>query len=156
MIHIRRHDIMRVDGSPKEILMIFKNTNWRLMLLPVVCLLLVPVTKAGAASESNSWSLFSPNKECQIVVTLSDDGRLSYDALRDKKVVIQKSPLGLRCNDQDFEKALSLNHSGKPYHQREEYQLFAGVQPKVNHLLNFRRLTFHNSQGAPLEIDLAA
>jgi len=61
----------------------------------------------------------------------------------------------LRCNDQDFEKNLSLHSAGKAYSQREKYQLFAGVQPKVNHLLNFRRLTFHNSQGAPLEIDLA-
>jgi alpha-glucosidase len=137
--------------------MIFKNTNWRPALLPVaVCLLMVSAIKTSAVNESNSWSLVSPNKECGITVALSDDGRLSYDALRDGKVVIQKSPLGLRCNDQDFEKALSLDNAGKPRSQREKYQLFAGVQPKVNHLVNFRRLTFRNSQGAPLQVDLAA
>jgi alpha-glucosidase len=137
--------------------MILKKTNWRLVLLPVaLCMLLTPVTRTTAASESNSWSLVSPNNECQITVTLNDDGRLSYEALRDGKVVIQKSPLGLRCNDQDFEKNLSLDSAGKAHSQREKYQLFAGVQPKVNHLLNFRWLELRNSNGVPFEIELAA
>lgn len=110
----------------------------------------------AAAAETHSWSLASPNQECKIVVRLDINGSLSYDALRDGKAVIHKSPLGLNCHDQDFVKALSLDHAGKPYGRREQYQLFAGVQPEVNHLLNFRRLTFHNSEGARVEIDLAA
>ena len=158
MIRIYRHEISRPAGSAKDILMIFKKTNWRLVLLPVaLCMLLTPVTKTTAASESNSWSLVSPINECRITVTLSDDGRLSYEALRDGKVVIQKSPLGLRCNDQDFENNLSLDSADKAHSQREKYELFAGVQPQVNHLLNYPHgWTFRNSNGVPIEIELAA
>ena len=111
---------------------------------------------ASQSAETNSWALTSPKSSCEIRVFLDSDGRLSYEALRDGKVVIRGSPLGLRCNDQDFESELSLDHAGKSYHQREKYELFAGVQPKVNHLLNHRRLTFRNNRGARLEIDLAA
>ena len=118
------------------------------------------LTCASAAADhhpaSNSWSLISPNKECQIAVTLSEDGRLSYEALRKGRLVVQRSPLGLSCDDQNFERALILAHVEATYSQREKYQLFAGPQPKVNHLLNFRRLMFRNTNSARLEIDLAA
>ena len=40
--------------------------------------------------------------------------------------------------------------------RREKYELFAGIQPQLNHLLNFRDLMFHNPNDAPIEIDLAA
>jgi alpha-glucosidase len=106
--------------------------------------------------KSNSWSLVSPNKHCQVIVTLNGDGQLSYETWRNGKPVIQKSPLGLDRDDQNFEKALGLERAEPAYSQREKYQLFAGPQPKVNHLLNFRRLIFRNPNGARLEIDLAA
>jgi alpha-glucosidase len=130
--------------------------NLRHFLLPATLLALGLVLTANAADRKNSWSLTSPDRQCEIIVTLGEGGKLSYETLRNGKVVIEKSPLGLRCNDQDFESGLSLQHVGEAYAQREKYQLFAGVQPKVNHLLKFRHLTFQNTNGAPIEIDLAA
>jgi len=62
----------------------------------------------------------------------------------------------LRRDDQDFEHSLAFDHAGKIENRREKYELFAGTQPRVNHLLNFRSVTFRNSQNAPIEIDLAA
>ena len=62
---------------------------------------------AGLA-ESNSWSLVSPDGQCEITVSLGDDGSLSYQAMRAGKIVIQKSPLGLRRDDQDFERGLDF------------------------------------------------
>lgn len=117
-------------------------------LLPALC-------QVAAQAEPNAWSLSSPDKQCEISVSL-DAGRLSYQALRDGKVVIQKSPLGLVRDDQSFESGLVFDRAGKIMHQREKYELFAGVQPKVNHRVNFRSLTFHNAGQAALEIDLAA
>ena len=118
--------------------------------------LTLAATAADQNQSSNSWLLASPYKECQIAVTLSNDGYLSYETRRNGKLVVLKSPLGLSCDDQNFEKALSLERAGTAYSQQEEYQLFAGPQPMVNHLLYFRRLTFRNPNGARLEIDLAA
>jgi alpha-glucosidase len=108
----------------------------------------------GMAEES-SWSLASPNGKCEISVSL-DSGQLSHQTLFDGNVVIQKSPLGLKRDDQDFESGLTFESAGKIEKRREKYELFAGVQPEVDHRLNFRELTFQNSGGVPIEIDLAA
>ncbi len=134
----------------------FRKFRYGIALLALLSSLTCTSVAADQPSGSNSWSLISPDKECKIIVNLSQDGRLSYEALREGKVVIQESPLGLNRNDQDFEKSLSLERVEGTYSQREEYQLFAGPQPEVNHLLNFRRLLFRNPNGAHLEIDLAA
>jgi len=133
--------------------------KFRLKFLPLVLAGLLPWAVSAAenqVAETNSWSLASPDGRCKIVVSLNDDGSLGYEALRAGAVVIQKSPLGLHCNDQDFQNALKFDRAGKAQSHREKYELFAGVQPQVNHVLNFRRLVFHNPNGAPLEIDLAA
>ncbi|MGH7953235.1 MAG: glycoside hydrolase family 97 catalytic domain-containing protein [Limisphaerales bacterium] len=106
-------------------------------------------------SQNNSWSLASPNKQCEISVSLND-GNLSYEILRDGKMVIQKSALGLQRDDQDFESGLVFESAGKTESRREKYELFAGVQPRVNHLLNFCSLTFRNTNNVPIKIDLAA
>ena len=127
------------------------------------CLFLVALAclagKLWAASDAtvnNSWSLVSPDKKCQITVVLGEDGSLSYNASYRGKIVIQKSPLGLLCNDQDFEKALRCVDAGKTRRSAEKYELFAGVQPKIDHILNFRQLVFRNDHNAPIEIGLAA
>lgn len=117
-------------------------------------LLLLVVTAADSAG-ADAWSLASPNGACAISVSL-DSGRLSYQASLDGKVVVQKSPLGLRRDDQDFEQKLVFEKSGRVEKRREKYDLFAGVQPRVDHRVNFRALTFHNQNGFPIELDLAA
>jgi hypothetical protein len=55
-------------------------------------------------------------------------------------MVIQKSPLGLRRDDQDFERSLIFDHVGKIERRREKYELFAGTQPHVDHILNHRSI----------------
>ncbi|MEJ0091692.1 MAG: glycoside hydrolase family 97 catalytic domain-containing protein [Limisphaerales bacterium] len=105
---------------------------------------------------ANSWSLTSPDKQCVISVSLGDGGELTYHVSRAGKIVIKQSPLGLRCNDQNFENKLKLDHAGKIEKRREKYELFAGVQPQVNHVLNHRTLTFRNANNLPVAIDLAA
>jgi hypothetical protein len=106
-------------------------------------------------AEPTEWSLESPDKKCEITVSL-DAGRLSYYTSLDGKTVIQKSPLGLKRDDEDFENGLVFERAGKIEKRREKYELFAGVQPQVNHRVNFRELAFHNANGSPIELDLAA
>lgn len=118
--------------------------------------LLPAMSFAASPVESNSWSLASPDGQCEITVLLGDGGSLSYQASRGGKIVIQKSPLGLQRDDQDFERGLVFAGAGKVRSQREQYELFAGVQPRVNHFLNFRDLMFHRRGGAAMEIDLVA
>lgn len=103
-----------------------------------------------------AWSLSSPEKHCEITVFLGEGGRLTYEALRDGKRVIQKSPLGLQCDDQDFSQALVLDVAGKAAAHRETYDLFSGAHTHVDHQVNERTLVFRNTNGARIEIDLAA
>jgi alpha-glucosidase len=109
----------------------------------------------GASSATNSWVLTAPDGHCEISLTL-DHGRLSYRVARNSRVVIPPSPLGLRCDDQDFSHDLVFDRAGEVRPQREQYELFAGPQPRVDHQLNFRTLSFHNSGGASLAVELAA
>ena len=102
-----------------------------------------------------TWLLASPKGQCRIAVTLAD-GKLSYFVARDGKMVLPDSPLGLRREDQDFSTALAFDHAGKVEEHREKYELLAGAHPQVNHVVNHRTLAFRNTNGAPLEIELAA
>jgi hypothetical protein len=118
-------------------------------------LLLILLFSVTARAATPVWSLNSPNGQCGISVFL-ESGQLNYQASFDGKVIVQKSPLGLRRDDEDFEEGLVFENAGDVEKRREKYELFAGVQPHVNHRVNFRALTFHNSTGSPIEIDLAA
>ncbi len=135
-------------------LKITKKTGFRVLLSASLILLAGTISRT-AASETSLWPLASPDGQCAISVSL-DNGSLSYEVSRAGKIVIQKSPLGLQRDDQNFERGLVFEGVGKTESRRETYQLFAGVQPRVNHLLNFRRLEFHNANGVLLEIELAA
>lgn len=119
-------------------------------------ILLAGKISLAAATETNSWLLASPDGQCAISISLGDGGSLSYEVSRAGKVVIQKSLLGLRRDDQDFEHLLVFDHAGKIEKRREKYELFAGTQPYVNHFLNHRSLTFRNTNNFPIEIELAA
>jgi alpha-glucosidase len=136
--------------------MILKLKRVRCALLPLALLALPVMTSVTTLAATNSWSLASPDGQCAIAVSLGEDGRLSYEALSVGKVVIQKSLLGLRRDDQDFESALVFDRAEQIEMRREKYELFAGTQPHVDHVLNYRNLVFHNTNGSPLELDLAA
>jgi hypothetical protein len=136
--------------------MLLKTKSVLTAVFAVALLVALPAMLATADNAgASSWSLKSPNRQCEITVSL-DGGRLSYQVLREGKSVLQKSPMGLRRDDQDFESALTADSSGKVFSRREKYELFAGVQPRVNHMLNHRRLVFNNANRVSVEIDLAA
>ncbi len=110
----------------------------------------------SAATPSGTWSLSSPENHCTISVSLSENGSLNYEASRDGKVVIQKSPLGLERDDQNFNQALVFDAVGDVATHRETYDLFSGAHTHVDHDVNQRSLVFRNTNGARVEIDLAA
>lgn len=133
---------------------IFRHgTNGHPSLIGLLLLSLLFSFPAYAAKAE--WSLASPDGRCEISVRL-ESGQLNYQASFGGKVVVQKSPLGVRCDDQDFEHGLVFESAGHIEKRRENYELFAGVQPQINHRVNFRALNFRNAGGSPIEIDLAA
>src|SRR5260370_1047565 len=131
------------------------SVRWQALRV-VLCLSLLVLPHLLSASESNSWSLASPGGQCEIKVSLSEHGILSYQVSHEGKTVLNKSPLGLRLSDQSFERALSFERTGETESKREKYELFAGTAPRVDHLLTHRTLVFRNSNKASMAIDLAA
>ena len=123
--------------------------------LLTVCLAWRSLGGMAAGAETNTWSLISPSKQCEISIAL-DQGRLNFWASRNGRVVVRNSPLGLRRDHQNFEQNLSFEQAGKITSHREKYDLLAGVQPRVDHRLNFRSLVFRNERGSAIGIDLAA
>lgn len=120
-----------------------------------VALLLLTLPASLRAAEK-AWSLASPDGRCAIAVSLDSAGGLHYTVTRDGKTVILESPLGLRREDQPFERALTLDKAGDVERRREAYELFTGPCSRVDHVLHRRVLTFRNADKALLELDLAA
>lgn len=135
---------------------ILKSAKIQFIFLPVALLLLPMASLAASLTETNCWALTSPDGQCAISISLSNEGNLNYHVSHLGKTVILESPLGLRRDDQNFEHALAFDHAGKIERRREKYELFAGVQPRVNHPLNFRSISFRNTNNFPVEIELAA
>jgi len=136
--------------------MISKLKNVRRVFLPIVLpVLLAAISPSAGLAETDSWTLTSPDGQCAISISLVD-GDLSYQAARAGKIAVKKSPLGLRRDDQNFEHSLAFERAGETEKGREKYELFTGPQARVDHVLNFRSLTFKNTNGVPVEIDLAA
>jgi len=121
-----------------------------------LCAALAGLAGAQVQAQSNVWSLASPDGRCVIAVTLSAVGDLSYEVIREGKTVLSKSPLGLRRDDQVFEQGLAIDQIGKIESRREQYELFAGIMPRVDHVLRHRRLTFRNANHHAMAIELAA
>ena len=108
------------------------------------------------AQQSHSWSLASPDGHCVISVSAGAGGVLTYEVRRDHKTMIGSSPLGLVRDDQSFERGLFFDVASAPESRREQYELWAGPSPRVDHLVNHRSLEFQNENHAPLVIDLAS
>jgi len=109
-----------------------------------------------AAPPANTWVLTSAKSHCAISISLSDKGTLTYEASRDGKAVIQQSPLGLRRDDQGFERDLAVDSVWTVEGRREVYELFSGTRTHVDNLVQYRSVVFRNTNGARVEIDLAA
>lgn len=122
----------------------------------LVAVLIAWLPNATASGLTNSWILDSPGGHCEIAVTLRNDGSLDYNVSRDGKIILQNSPLGLRTDDQDFERTLVFDREGPAENHREIYELFSGNHTRIDHSIRERTLAFHNTNGARLEIDLAA
>lgn len=118
-------------------------------------ILLMIAPAISAAQGENSWSLASPNRQCIIAVSLND-GKLAYQVTRAGRVMIQNSPLGLRRDDEDFEAGLVFEQVSQVESRREQYELFCGTQPHVDHVLNHLSLSLHNANQAPMTLELAA
>ena len=142
----------RTDAVKQTVIVNLKS--WpQINRLVFALLALLPVP---SLANTNRWTLASPDGNCEISVSLSTNGSLSYQVSRQGKPVLLPSPLGMQCDDQSFDVALALQRAGAVESRREAYELFAGTAPRVDRTLNHRTLVFRNTNSALISIDLAA
>lgn len=120
--------------------------------LPCLGMLWLPAPAAIAAP----ISLSSPDQTREIVISLDDSGAPSYRVILDGHSVLRDSPLGLKTGAHDFTRGLRLADPGAVETKRERYQLFAGITPQVDRVLNHRSVEFRNREDASITLDLAA
>jgi hypothetical protein len=121
-----------------------------LIVLEVFCL------TASCIAQTKALYLQSDDHLNKITLSLTADGKLSYNVTRRDKIIIADSPLGLSCDDQDFTSGLSVTEISPVQKKREQYALKVSNNKSVDHVLETQSITFKNKQGALLILDLAA
>lgn len=92
----------------------------------------------------------------KITLSLNNKGELSYQVTRKDKTLISDSPLGLNCDDQNFTSGLSVVDVSPVEVRREKYELMVANDKKIEHVFESKSITFKNSEGALMIIDLVA
>jgi alpha-glucosidase len=113
-------------------------------------LLAVPACGAG------QFSLASPDRTREIVLRLDETGRLTYQVNFAGKTLLENSPLGIVVGRNSFVSGLKVTEAGESVSRRERYELFSGITPKVDRVLNHRSVRFRNHGGNSMIVDLAA
>lgn len=111
---------------------------------------------ANCLAQTKALYVQSEDQLNKITLSLSGDGKLSYNVTRRNKVMIADSPLGLSRDDQDFTSGLSVVKISPVQKKREQYELKVANNKSVDHVLENRSITFKNKQGALMVVDLVA
>lgn len=92
----------------------------------------------------------------KITLSLNEHGVLYYNVTRRDEIIIPDSPLGLNCADQSFTSGLSIAKISSVEERRENYKLKVGNYKTIDHVLESKSITFKNSQGALIILDIVA
>lgn len=130
----------------------------RTSLIDKVLTFLVPagLLLSGFQATGQSMVLRSTPGASQITLSLTQKGELHYQVTHRNKLIIAESPLGLVYDDQDFTSGLSVVSVSPIELRRENYELKVSHVKTINHVLEYRTITFKNKSGSLMAIDLAA
>lgn len=126
--------------------------------LPIVLIsttILTGVSCQQNQNNSGQWTLFSPNGNINVQLHL-DQGKLFYKAFllsdQDTISVLEKSPLGIICQDRQFEDNLSLVSIDSTKTLTEEYTLLTGKRLKNKVIYRESAFSLKNERGDVLDI----
>ena len=122
----------------------------------IAAVLIIFLFQTAHAIAKEVCSLKSPDGLNTIFISLNNGGQPLYRVERSGRTVIFDSPMGLRCNDQDFSRQLVLHEIGQVELRHEKYQLLVGNKLKIDKTLAIRKLTLKNAKDSLITIDLAA
>lgn len=109
---------------------------------------------ASCKGDDNPLTLTSKDGLNTIELSLNENGNLFYQVKRKDSVVIGSSPLGLKCDDQDFTHGLSVAEISPVQEKREKYQLKVANSKEIDQLFTTKSVTLKNNEGALMIVDL--
>jgi len=134
-------------------LQVYMKTKYFSLRKYLLSLFIFPIHFACAQS-SKEWKAISPDQTLQIVLS-NDNGKLSYKVLSAGDVIIKPSRLGIERDDEIFSENLSfVKASSKKID--EHYTLKIGKQKENHAIANETSITFKNTNGSIVNIDLRA
>lgn len=126
----------------------------KLKRMALTCLLGLIILFQMATGEE-VCSLKSPDGLNVLSISLNE-GQLFYRIQRKERTVIDLSPLGLVCKDEDFSGGLIVHEVSDESSGREQYRLVVGNQLNVDSVVIKKNLILKNPEGGELTLDLAA
>ncbi|MET0637139.1 MAG: glycoside hydrolase family 97 catalytic domain-containing protein [Chitinophagaceae bacterium] len=104
--------------------------------------------------DDKSLKLTSKDGLNTIELSLDENGKLYYQVKRRDSLIITTSPLGLKCDDQDFTQGLSIAEVSPVQEKREIYQLKVSNNKEIDQLFTTKSVTLKNEGGALIIVDL--
>ena len=124
------------------------------ILISLLLLLNAFLTDSLLAQTPHSWKVYSPDHSLQIVL-LEETGKLLYQVASGKTMIVQPSTLGLICENERFEDALTFVKESSD-RVDENYEMKIGKR-KINHAVaNETSVVFKNALNSFISIDLRA
>ena len=102
------------------------------------------------SAQPEPWKLLSPDKKVEVSIFI-DRGSLSYSVLYNRKVAIQKSPLGIDMGDQSFSSGLRWMRKSSSQ-INENYSLMVGKRLTNQQLGNELILSFTNANNKNVDV----
>lgn len=113
--------------------------------------------RAAAPTVAERWTVHSPDRTHELVVTLNSDGRVAYALNRrtgeTSAAVLASSPLGLATDAGRFVDKLKVVSAGTPKQVDEAYTMLTGKQLALRDRHSAWSIELANADGHPFAVD---
>jgi hypothetical protein len=106
----------------------------------------------AACAKNAPQDIASPDKHLQVHLSQTDSGILHYKIMRDGKLVLKDSVLGLELADADFTKTLSIKTISAVKTINDDYEMMVGKKHKIHYQANEQTYAVKNAAGQELDI----
>ena len=118
-------------------------------------LLFLLLILAACQQKKSELVMKSPSENLEVQVKIND-GKVSYQLYdlqgQSKSMIINPSPLGLKRNDGNFSKNLSLKKISEVKTVSDSYSMITGKQKDLSYTANESSMVFRNPEGQQIEM----
>lgn len=107
---------------------------------------------AASCAKNTPQDLASPDKHLQVHLSQTENGSLHYNIVRDGKIILKDSALGLELSDADFTKALTIKNTSAVKTISDDYEMMVGKKHKIHYQANEQTYAVKNAAGQELNV----